>query len=70
MQKRYKILAGVLAGTLALGACPFALAVSYNDIGIAIMQGLSGSFGIVLAVPVTVALAVLLYTWSHPAENR
>ena len=26
------------------------------------MQGLSGSFGIVLAVPVTVALAVLLYT--------
>ena len=31
MQKRNKILAGVLAGTLALGACPFALAASYND---------------------------------------
>ena len=31
MQKRKKILAGVLAGTLALSACPFALAASYND---------------------------------------
>ena len=31
MQKRNKILAGVLAGTLALSACPFALAASYND---------------------------------------
>ena len=26
------------------------------------MQGLAGSFGIVLSVPVTVLLAVLLYT--------
>ena len=31
MQKRKKILAGVLAGTLVLSACPFALAASYND---------------------------------------
>ena len=31
MQKRNKILAGVLAGTMALSACPFALAASYND---------------------------------------
>ena len=33
-----------------------------NNIGIAVMQGLAGSFGVVLAVPVTVALATLLYT--------
>ena len=31
MQKRKKILASVLAGTLVLSACPFALAASYND---------------------------------------
>ena len=31
MQKRNKILAGVLAGTLVLSACPFALAAGYND---------------------------------------
>lgn len=33
-----------------------------NNIGIAVMQGLAGSFGVVLAVPLTVALATLLYT--------
>ena len=32
-----------------------------NNIGIAVMQGLSGSFGVVLCVPVTVALAAVLY---------
>ena len=31
------------------------------------MQGLAGSFGVVLAVPVTVALATLLYTARRPA---
>ena len=41
---------------------PYQQIINSNNIGIAIMQGLSGSFGIVLAVPVTVALAVLLYT--------
>ena len=41
---------------------PYQQMINSNNIGIAIMQGLSGSFGIVLAVPVTVALAVLLYT--------
>ena len=51
-------------------ALPYQQIINSNNIGIAIMQGLSGSFGIVLAVPVTVALAVLLYTWSDPAENR
>ena len=46
---------------------PYQQMINSNNIGIAIMQGLSGSFGIVLAVPVTVALAVLLYTW-RPAR--
>ena len=51
-------------------ALPYQQIINSNNIGIAIMQGLSGSFGIVLAVPVTVALAVLLYTWSDPVEKR
>ena len=38
-----------------------------NNIGIAVMQGLAGSFGVVLAVPLTVALATLLYTARRPA---
>ena len=46
---------------------PYQQIINSNNIGIAIMQGLSGSFGIVLAVPVTVALAVLLYT--APRQN-
>lgn len=37
-----------------------------NNIGISVMQGLAGSFGVVLAVPVTVALATLLYTAKRP----
>ena len=45
---------------------PYRQIINSNNIGIAIMQGLSGSFGIVLAVPVTVALAVALYTWKRP----
>lgn len=40
---------------------PLLQVLNSNNIGIAVMQGLSGSFGIVLAVPVTVLLAVLLY---------
>ena len=51
-------------------ALPYQEIINSNNIGIAIMQGLSGSFGIVLAVPVTVALAVLLYTWPSPVESR
>ena len=42
--------------------CPISRLSTPNNIGIAVMQGLSGSFGIVLAVPVTVLLAVILYT--------
>ena len=48
---------------------PYLQIINSNNIGIAIMQGLSGSFGIVLAVPVTVVLAVLLYTWREPART-
>ena len=40
---------------------PFLQIINSNNIGIAIMQGLSGSFGIVLSVPVTVILATFLY---------
>ena len=49
---------------------PYRQIINSNNIGIAIMQGLSGSFGIVLAVPVTVALAVLLYTLHRPAAPQ
>ena len=41
---------------------PWLQIINSNNIGIAIMQGLSGSFGVVLGVPVTVAMATLLYT--------
>lgn len=41
---------------------PYLQIINSNNIGIAIMQGLSGSFGIVLAVPITVLLAVAAYT--------
>lgn len=40
---------------------PYQQIINSNNIGIAIMQGLSGSFGIVLSVPVTVLLAALLF---------
>lgn len=50
---------------------PYQQIINSNNIGIAIMQGLAGSFGIVLSVPVTVLLAVLLYTHrkTQPIEN-
>ena len=41
---------------------PWLQIINSNNICISIMQGLSGSFGIVLSVPVTVALAVFMYT--------
>ncbi|MCD8370399.1 MAG: YibE/F family protein [Clostridiales bacterium] len=40
---------------------PFLQIINSNNIGIAIMQGLSGSFGIVLSVPATVVLAAYIY---------
>ena len=35
--------------------------INSNNIGIAIMQGLAGSFGIVLSVPLTVLICTVLY---------
>ena len=40
---------------------PYRQIINSNNIGISIMQGLSGSFGIVLAVPFTVLIASFLY---------
>lgn len=45
---------------------PILQILNSNNIGISVMQGLAGSFGVVLAVPVTVALATLLYTAKRP----
>lgn len=41
--------------------------INSNNIGIAIMQGLDGSFGIVLSVPLTVVICTVLY---HGKVNR
>lgn len=40
---------------------PWSQIINSNNIGIAVMQGLSGSFGVVLSVPLTVLAATLLY---------
>ena len=48
---------------------PYLQIINSNNIGIAIMQGLAGSFGIVLSVPVTVLLAVSC-TRSADKNNR
>ena len=40
---------------------PYLQIINSNNIGIALMQGLSGSFGIVLSVPATVAFAAWIY---------
>ena len=45
---------------------PFLQIINSNNIGIAVMQWLSGSFGIVLSVPATVLLAAWIYTWERP----
>ena len=42
---------------------PFLQMINSNNIGIAVMQGLSGSFGIVLSVPATVVMAAYIYKW-------
>lgn len=41
---------------------PWLQIINSNNIGIAVMQGLSGSFGIILSVPATVMLAAWIYT--------
>ncbi len=40
---------------------PLLQIVNSNNIGIAIMQGLSGSFGVVFSVPATVLIAAMIY---------
>lgn len=40
---------------------PFLQIINSNNIGIAVMQGLSGSFGIVLSVPATVMSGAFIY---------
>lgn len=40
---------------------PFLQIINSNNIGIAVMQGLSGSFGVVLSVPATVVMAAYIY---------
>lgn len=40
---------------------PFLQVINSYNIGIAVMQGLSGSFGVVLSVPVTVLAAAFIY---------
>ena len=44
---------------------PYLQIINSNNIGIAIMQGLSGSFGVVLSVPITVAAGAVLYTMKN-----
>ena len=48
---------------------PWLQIINSNNIGIAIMQGLSGSFGVVLCVPATVALSTLRYTLPGRAKE-
>ena len=55
--------AGTSSSTLLLDYAydlPYQQIINSNNIGIAIMQGLSGSFGIVLSVPLTVTLCAWL----------
>ena len=40
---------------------PYQQIINSNNIGIAIMQGLAGSFGVVLSVPLTVLICAFLY---------
>ena len=40
---------------------PYLQIINSNNIGIAVMQGLSGSFGVVLSVPATVVMAAYIY---------
>ena len=55
--------AGTSTSTLLLDYAydlPYQQIINSNNIGIAIMQGLSGSFGIVLSVPLTVTLCAFI----------
>ena len=56
--------AGTSSSTLLLDYAynlPYQQIINSNNIGIAIMQGLAGSFGIVLSVPFTVLICTILF---------
>ena len=56
--------AGISVSTLLLDYAydlPYQQIINSNNIGIAIMQGLAGSFGIVLSVPLTVLICTVLF---------
>ena len=48
---------------------PYQQIINSNNIGIAIMQGLAGSFGIVLAVPLTVLICTVLFHKHEPVAQ-
>ena len=49
---------------------PYQQIINSNNIGIAIMQGLAGSFGIVLSVPLTVLICTVLFHKNETASQR
>lgn len=60
--------AGSSVSTLLLNYAydlPYQQIINSNNIGIAVMQGLAGSFGVVLCVPVTVVICSFLYASSR-----
>ena len=48
---------------------PYQQIINSNSIGIAIMQGLAGSFGIVLSVPLTVLICTVLFHKHEPVAQ-
>lgn len=47
---------------------PYLQIINSNNIGIAVMQGLAGSFGVVLCVPLTVVICTALF-YGHPGKS-
>ena len=65
--------AGTSSSTLLLDYAydlPYQQIINSNNIGIAIMQGLAGSFGIVLSVPLTVLICTVLFHKNETASQR
>ena len=65
--------AGSSVSTLLLNYAydlPYQQIINSNNIGIAIMQGLAGSFGIVLSVPLTVLICTILFHKIETAMKR
>ena len=65
--------AGSSVSTLLLNYAydlPYQQIINSNNIGISIMQGLAGSFGIVLSVPLTVLICTILFHKKETAMKR